>query len=67
MSDRVHNIEKAVEALSPAEFKEFAGWFMDYGQTGWEKEIEADAKPGRLDILLEEAKAEKSVRKLKEF
>ena len=60
MSDRLHNLEQAVIGLTPVEFKEFAIWFMDYDQTIWEREIEEDAKAGRLDFLRNEAQAERS-------
>ncbi|TGQ92007.1 hypothetical protein EN847_34895, partial [Mesorhizobium sp. M1C.F.Ca.ET.204.01.1.1] len=44
--------------LDPAEFKAFAAWFEALQADLWDKQIEADAKAGRLDKLAEQALAE---------
>jgi len=67
MSDRLQNLEKAVAELDLVELREFATWFMDYDQTIWEREIEEDAKAGRLDFLREEARAERKLGKLQDL
>ena len=67
MSDRLENLEKAITELNPVELKEFASWFMDYDQTIWEREIEEDAKSGRLDFLRDEAHTERKSGKLKDL
>jgi len=67
MSDRLQNLEKAITELNPVELREFASWFMDYDQTIWEREIEEDAKAGRLDFLRDEALAERKSGKLKDL
>ena len=58
-------MEQAITELTPVEFREFALWFMDYDQTIWEKEIEEDAKAGRLNFLSSEAADERKAGKLK--
>ncbi len=67
MSDRLQNVEKAIRELNPVELREFATWFMDYDQTVWEREIEEDAKAGRLDFLRAEARSERNSAKLKDL
>lgn len=67
MSDRLKNLEHEVTKLSPDELREFASWFLEYDQSVWEKQIEADAKAGRLNFLVEEAKAEYKANKLKDL
>ncbi len=47
----VQEIESAIEKLSDSEVAELKAWL-------WDKEIEADAKAGRLDFLADEALAE---------
>ena len=41
--------------LSPDEFAQFAEWFEEYNADEWARQIEADAKAGRLDGLIREA------------
>lgn len=67
MSDRVQKLEDAVKSLGPAEYKAFSAWFLDYDQLAWEKQIEADSKSGKLDFLIDEARKERQVGKLKEL
>ena len=64
MSDRVQSLEKAVSELSPVELKEFASWFAEYDQAIWDRQIEEDAKSGKLDFLREEAAAERKAGRL---
>jgi hypothetical protein len=54
----VKSIEKAVEALQPAELAEFRRWFAEFDAAGWDHQIEQDAKSGRFDQLAAEALAD---------
>lgn len=54
----VKAIEKAVEALPPAELGEFRRWFAEYDGAAWDSQIEADAVSGKLDSLAAEALAD---------
>src|SRR5262249_10909098 len=58
MIDRVKTLEHEVSNLSERELKRFAKWFADYQDRLWVKQMERDAKAGKLDFLIEEAKAE---------
>lgn len=59
MTNRVKALEQDVAKLDEVEFKRFAKWFADYQDRVWEKQIARDAKAGKLDFLMDEAKAEK--------
>ena len=54
----VQDIEQAVVKLDSAAFRQFIEWLEDYQADLWDKQIEADAKAGRLDALIAEANAE---------
>lgn len=53
---KLEQIEKAVTALSPDEFKTFASWFEAFRADLWDRQIEQDAAAGRLDKLIAEAR-----------
>jgi hypothetical protein len=54
----VADIEKAVSELSPEELRTFANWFEEYLAEQWDRQIEEDARAGRLDHLIEQARNE---------
>ena len=54
----VRSIEKAVEALPPAELAEFRRWFAEFDAAAWDRQIEHDAASGKLDQLASEALAD---------
>jgi len=51
-------LEQAVTKLSEQELNRFREWFDEYYAEIWDKQIEADAKSGRLDNLLAEVDEE---------
>ncbi|MER8827876.1 hypothetical protein NKH73_17220 [Mesorhizobium sp. M0938] len=55
---KLEQIEKSVAELSPEELKAFAAWFEGLQADMWDRQIEADAKAGRLDRLAEQALAD---------
>jgi len=55
---KLEQIEKSVASLSPEELKAFAAWFEALQADMWDRQIEADAKAGRLDKLAEQALAD---------
>ncbi|UVK41094.1 hypothetical protein LHFGNBLO_002650 [Mesorhizobium sp. AR10] len=55
---KLEQIEKSVADLSPEELKAFAAWFEALQADMWDRQIEADAKAGRLDKLAEQALAD---------
>ena len=54
----VQDIEAAIAKLTPEEIEAVAHWLQEYREELWDRQIEADAKAGRLDGLIAEAKAE---------
>ena len=55
---KLEQIEKSVAELSEDELKAFAKWFEELQAERWDKQIEADAKAGKLDKFAEKALAE---------
>lgn len=51
----VQEIETAIQKLKPQEIHEVADWLQELREDLWDKQIDADAKAGRLDKLMEEA------------
>jgi hypothetical protein len=51
----VKSIEKAVEALPPAELAEFRRWFAEFDAEAWDRQIDLDALHGKLERLAAEA------------
>jgi len=54
----VADIERAIEQLPPDDLAKFAKWFEEFMAQVWDRQIEADAQSGRLDILIQEAEQE---------
>ena len=52
---RVNDIESEVRKLSPEELEAFRNWFQQFDSDNWDRQIEADARAGRLDSLTDEA------------
>lgn len=51
----VERIEAEIIKLTSAEFRELARWLAERDAELWDKEIEEDAKAGKLDRFIEEA------------
>ena len=54
----ITELEQAVTQLSEEELVRFRAWFDEYFAEIWDKQIEDDAKAGRLDKLIAEATEE---------
>jgi hypothetical protein len=52
----VQEIESAINKLPPEDIRVLGKWLDELREDMWDKQIEADAKAGRLDNLMEEAK-----------
>ena len=53
----VQEIEAAITRLEPKKIHAVADWLQEYREGLWDKQIEADAKAGKLDPLIKKAKA----------
>jgi hypothetical protein len=51
----IQEIQNAVAKLSPQELSVFSQWFEDFVADQWDRQIERDAKAGRLNEVLERA------------
>ena len=54
----LEKIEQQITSLTPADLHKLADWLAEYRADLWKKQIEEDAKAGKLDKLAEQALAE---------
>jgi len=54
----VEKLEERVAKLAPKDLAEFRVWFLEFDARVWDRQIEADAKAGKLDKLIGEAVAD---------
>lgn len=52
---KVDQIEQQVKALSSEELAQFRAWFLEFDWAEWDRQIERDARAGKLDKLAAEA------------
>ncbi len=52
---KVENIEHEIQGLSASELSAFRRWFVEFDAKAWERQIEEDARAGKLDALAEAA------------
>lgn len=55
---RLEMLEREIQSLSQEELSAFDRWFAEFKAEQWDKQIEADAKAGKLDKLANEAIAQ---------
>jgi hypothetical protein len=55
---KVEHIEQQIRELSAREFSELRDWVLEQDWAMWDAQIEADSRAGKLDKLVEEAKAD---------
>lgn len=51
----VQELKSAVSGLPPEEFFRFQEWFEEFAADAWDRQIEADARVGKLDHLVAQA------------
>jgi 5-methylcytosine-specific restriction protein A len=54
----VEVLEKQITELDNESFSKLRDWFIEFEQSRWEKQIEADSNAGKLDFLIDAALAE---------
>jgi len=52
---KLKNLEREVQRLTRDEMAAFRAWFREYDSDAWNRQIEEDARTGKLDSLAEEA------------
>ena len=56
----IDDIKAAIQALPESEFVLLRRWFSEQDWEKWDRQLEDDAKAGRLNFLIEEARNEKA-------
>jgi hypothetical protein len=64
---KLEAIEKKVSDLSAEELAKFRRWFVEFDAAAWDRQIERDAKAGKLDALADEALRDHAASKSTEF
>lgn len=64
---KIEDIERAVEQLSPEELAKFRAWFEEFDGRLLDEKIERDAKAGKLDKLVAEARENHEAGRREEF
>jgi hypothetical protein len=63
----LEDLENRIRGLAPAELAKFRAWFVEFDHALWDRQIESDAKSGRLDRLVNEARSDYEAGKAKKF
>jgi hypothetical protein len=64
---KIEDIEEAVERLSPEELAKFRAWFEEFDARLFDERIDRDAKAGKLDKVMAEARANHDAGRREEF
>ena len=52
---KIQNIEWEIQKLTPSELANFRKWFHEFDADNWDRQIEEDARAGKLDALADAA------------
>jgi hypothetical protein len=55
---KLEKIEQDIAALNPKDVRKLADWLEDYKAELWDRQMEDDAKSGRLDDFIDSASKE---------
>jgi hypothetical protein len=53
--NRIEELEREIEKLTPSELAAFREWFDRYDNELWDRQLDADAKNGKLERLAQDA------------
>ena len=54
--EKIENIKRQIEALSPEELAQFRAWFLEFDWAAWDRQLATDIQAGKLDQLVQEAR-----------
>lgn len=54
----LEELERRISNLAPEDLAKFRAWFAEFDHALWDRQIESDAKSGKLDRLVNEARAD---------
>ena len=63
----IEQLEQRIESLPPQDLAKFRAWFAEFDARVWDAQIEADAKAGKLDGLINEALTDYKAGKAREL
>jgi hypothetical protein len=63
----VELLEEQIAELDNASFSKLRDWFIEFDQSRWDKQIEADSNGGKLDFLINAALAEHQAGKTRDL
>jgi hypothetical protein len=63
----IEQLEQKIKSLPPPDLAKFRAWFVEFDAQIWDAQIEADAKTGKLDGLINEALADWKAGKAREL
>lgn len=52
---KIEQIEREIQVLTPEELATFRKWFLEFDAVVWDRQIEEDARAGKLDTLADKA------------
>jgi hypothetical protein len=52
---RLEDLESAIQSLTPEELEQFRAWWAEFDWQVWDRQLERDAKAGKLDSLADQA------------
>ena len=64
---KIEHLESQIRELSDEELAKLRDWFAEYDAEVWDRQMEADAKAGKLDRLAERALREFAEGRTKEL
>ena len=65
MMHTLSEIEATITQLSKVEARELLDWLQNYLDNAWDRQIETDAKSGRLDALIQRAELDIAANRIK--
>jgi hypothetical protein len=63
----LEELENRIRKLPPEELAKFREWFVEFDHVLWDRQIQSDAKSGKLDSLVNEALADYKAGKAKKI
>lgn len=48
---KVEQIEREIQELTPTELGAFRRWYLEFDAQAWDRQIEEDARSGKLDSV----------------
>jgi hypothetical protein len=63
----LEELEHRIRNLPPEDLAKFRAWFVEFDHVLWDRQIQSDAKSGKLDRLVNEALADYKTGKAKKI